>query len=106
MDYSVKDFYVPTITYFTSENKLTGSRNGMNYKFTPDKKEGTLLLQVWYGEFNLEHSELVDQTTIIMETLEKEGMGAVEQWLYQQYDRYASTAQAAAYLKKQKKREV
>ena len=90
MDYSVKDFYVPTITYFTSENKLTGSRNGMNYKFTPDKKEGTLLLQVWYGEFNLE----------------QERMGAVEQWLYQQYDRYASTAQAAAYLKKQKKREV
>ncbi len=25
MDYSVKDFYVPTITYFTSGNKLTGS---------------------------------------------------------------------------------
>ena len=35
MDYSVKDFYVPTITYFTSGNKLTGSRTGMNYKMTP-----------------------------------------------------------------------
>ena len=35
MDYSVKDFYAPTITYFTSGNKLTGSRTGMNYKMTP-----------------------------------------------------------------------
>ena len=48
MDYSVKDFYVPTITYFTSGNKLTGSRTGMNYKMTPiEDKE--ILVQVWYG---------------------------------------------------------
>lgn len=106
MDYSVKDFYVPTITYFTSGNKLTGSRNGMNYKFTPNKDEGTLLLQVWYGEMNLDHSELVDQIQFNLKQLEKEGMQPIEAWLYQQYDCYARTSQAAAYLKKQKKREV
>ena len=106
MDYSVKDFYVPTITYFTSGNKLTGSRNGMNYKITPNKDEGTLLLQVWYGEMNLEHSELVDQILFELKCLEKEGMNQVEAWLYQQYGRYAQTPQAAAYLKRQKKREV
>lgn len=57
MDYSVKDFYVPTITYFTSGNKLTGSCTGMNYKMTPIKDK-EILVQVWYGPMNLEHSEL------------------------------------------------
>ncbi len=100
MDYSVKDFYVPTISYFTSKNKLTGSRNGMNYKMTPGEK---LLVQVWYGEMNLEHSELVSETEFEME---QESMSKLENWLYEQYDIYLKTPQAASYLKRQKKREV
>ena len=59
MDYSVKDFYIPTITYFDSGNKLTGSRNGMNYKMTPQKEEKEIRVQIWYGEWNLEHSDLI-----------------------------------------------
>ena len=51
MDYSVKDFYIPTITYFDSGNKLTGSRNGMNYKMTPQKEEKEIRVQIWYGEW-------------------------------------------------------
>ena len=50
MEYPVRDFYIPTITYFTSMNKLTGSRHGMNYKLTPGER---LLAQIWYGDFNL-----------------------------------------------------
>ena len=36
MDYSVKDFYIPTITYFDSGNKLTGSRNVRRGRWLPD----------------------------------------------------------------------
>ena len=58
MDYTSKDFYVPTINFFESGNILTGSCNGMNYKVTPKSNdEGKLLLvQLWYGPMNLEHS--------------------------------------------------
>ena len=91
MDYSVKDFYVPTITYFTSGNKLTGSRTGMNYKMTPiEDKE--ILVQVWYGPMNLEHSELVCEQTF------------AESWLYGQYDVYLKTPQAKDYRKKEKQK--
>ena len=80
MDYSVKDFYVPTITYFTSGNKLTGSRTGLNYKMTPiEDKE--ILVQVWYGPMNLEHSELVCEQTL---DLENESMGQIESGRYEQ----------------------
>ena len=44
MDYTSKDFYVPTINFFESGNILTGSCNGMNYKVTPKSNdEGKLL---------------------------------------------------------------
>ena len=100
MDYSVKDFYVPTITYFTSGNKLTGSRNEMNYKMIPieDKQ---ILVQIWYGPMNLEHSELVCEQTFAME---KESMEQIENWLYEQYEVYRKTPQAAAYRKKLKQK--
>lgn len=100
MDYSVKDFYVPTIAYFTSGNKLTGSRTGMNYKMTPiEDKE--ILVQVWYGPMNLEHSELVCEQNFAME---KESMGQIESWLYGQYDVYLKTPQAKDYRKKEKQK--
>lgn len=100
MEYSVKDFYIPTITYFESKNKLTGSRNGMNYKMIPKEK---LTVLVWYGEMNLEHSELVAQQEFEMLP---ESMKQIESWLYEQYDIYLKTPQATEYLKKKKKREV
>ena len=63
MDYTSKDFYVPTINFFESGNILTGSCNGMNYKVIPKSSdEGKqLLVQLWYGPMNLEHSDLVAQ---------------------------------------------
>ena len=93
MDYSVKDFYVPTITYFTSGNKLTGSRTGMNYKMTPIKDK-EILVQVWYGPMNLEQTF----------AMEKESMGQIESWLYGQYDVYLKTPQAKDYRKKEKQK--
>lgn len=102
MDYSVKDFYIPTITYFTSKNKLTGSRNGMNYKMTPiDGQE--ILVQVWYGPMNLEHSELVCENRFAMQ---QESMSLIERWLYEQYEQYLTTEQAAEYRKSQKQKDV
>ena len=103
MDYSVKDFYIPTITDFDSGNKLTGSRNGMNYKMTPQKEEKEIRVQVWYGEWNLEHSDLIASRLFPMT---QESMALIEQWLYEQYDVYMETPQASEYRKKQKKREV
>ena len=103
MDYSVKDFYIPTNTYFDSGNKLTGSRNGMNYKMTPQKEEKEIRVQIWYGEWNLEHSDLIASRLFPMT---QESMAAIEQWLYEQYDVYLETPQASEYRKKQKKREV
>ena len=100
MDYSVKDFYVPTITYFTSGNKLTGSRTGMNYKMTPiEDKE--ILVQVWYGPMNLEHSDLVAQQEFAQS---KESVQQVESWLREQYEIYLKTKGASDYLKKKKKK--
>ena len=52
---------------------------------------------------NLEHSELVSETEFEME---QESMSKLENWLYEQYDIYLKTPQAASYLKRQKKREV
>ena len=94
MEYPVRDFYIPTITYFTSMNKLTGSRRGMNYKLTPGER---LLAQIWYGDFNLEHSELVTQTEFEMK---QESMALLEQWLYEQYEQYLTTPQAHEYFQK------
>ena len=103
MDYTSKDFYVPTINFFESGNILTGSCNGMNYKVTPKSNdEGKLLrVQLWYGPMNLEHSELVCEQTFAME---KESMGQIESWLYGQYDVYLKTPQAKDYRKKQKQK--
>ena len=101
MDYSVKDFYIPTVTYFESDNFLTGSRNGMNYKMLPMMEEKQIALKVWYGEMNLAHSELVAEQIFSMT---QESMKEIENWLYQQYDIYLETPQAAAYLKKKKSR--
>ena len=100
MDYSAKDFYVPTITYFTSGNKLTDSRTGMHYKMTPiEDKE--IVVQVWYGAMNLEHSELVCDQNFAME---KESMGQIESWLDGQYDVYLKTAERKDYRKKEKQK--
>ncbi len=100
MEYTVKDFYIPTVTYFESKNKLTGSRNGMNYKMVPQEK---LTVFIWYGEMNLEHSETAAQKEF---EISQESMPQIEAWLYEQYDLYLKTPQAAEYLKKKKKREV
>ena len=54
MDYTSKDFYVPTINFFESGNILTGSCNGMNYKVTPKSNdEGKLLVQIFGKEADL-----------------------------------------------------
>lgn len=103
MDYSVKDFYIPTITYFDSGNKLTGSRNGMNYKMTPQKEEKET------GFRSGMENGIWNTVTLIASRLfpmTQESMAAIEQWLYEQYDVYLETPQASEYRKKQKKREV
>ena len=102
MDYTSKDFYVPTINFFESGNILTGSCNGMNYKVTPKSNdEGKLLrVQLWYGPMNLEHSDLVAQQEFAQS---KESVQQVESWLREQYEIYLKTKGASDYLKKKKK---
>ena len=114
MDYTSKDFYVPTINFFESGNILTGSCNGMNYKVTPKSNdEGKLLLvQLWYGPMNLEHSDLVAQQEFAqskekyrrMAEEDKESVQQVESWLREQYEIYLKTKGASDYLKKKKKK--
>lgn len=99
MEYTVKDFYIPTVTYFTSGNFLTGSRNGMNYKMLPQQEENSIQVKIWYGEKNLDHSELIAEKTFEMA---QESMKQIENWLYEQYDIYLQTEQAAEYIKKTK----
>ena len=103
MDYTSKDFYVPTINFFESGNILTGSCNGMNYKVTPKSNdEGKLLrVQLWYGPMNLEHSDLVAQQEFAQS---KESVQQVESWLRDQYEIYLKTKGASDYLKKKKKK--
>ena len=115
MDYSVKDFYVPTVTYFESGNFLTGSRTGMNYKMVPYQEKGKdesgkevkigdpkIVVKIWYGKWNLDHSELVAQSDYPMV---QDSMKQIEDWLYQQYDIYMQTPLAAQYIKYMKDKE-
>ena len=103
MDYTSKDFYVPTINFFESGNILTGSCNGMNYKVIPKSSdEGKqLLVPLWYGPMNLEHSDLVAQQEFAQS---KESVQQVESWLREQYEIYLKTKGASDYLKKKKKK--
>ena len=90
MDYTSKDFYVPTINFFESGNILTGSCKGK-----------LLRVQLWYGPMNLEHSDLVAQQEFAQS---KESVQQVESWLREQYEIYLKTKGASDYLKKKKKK--
>lgn len=79
-------FAYPKLYYFQSGNPYTGSWKGLNYKLTPkkDKESGeeALIVQVWYGPYCSEASDMVDEVTLPMT---EEGLESSRNYLWEQY---------------------
>lgn len=87
-------FYLPNLYTFQNGNGFYGSFRGLRFHIVPEANEteaGRKLeadvkeifsCVVWYGEFCLEESEVVDSAAF---PLDEEGYQAVLRWLEEQY---------------------
>ena len=74
---------IPTILYFQNGGVFTGSRMGSSkqefrYMICPDKN--SMYVEVWYGPYNHEKSEILDRFEI---SLNEDGREDMLKWLEQ-----------------------
>ena len=83
----MSEIFVPTLHTFAMNNVFTGSIGNLRYKITPsvsmhgkevDFGNSSMSVQIWYGLFCFEKSEVVDSETF---PLTEEGRQAMIAWL-------------------------
>lgn len=84
-------FYLPNLYTFQNGNAFYGSYRGLRFYIKPEEQEGEKVFscQVWYGEFCLAESQVVDTAVF---PLDEEGYGHVLTWLDVQYNKLQETA--------------
>ncbi|MCD7837710.1 MAG: hypothetical protein LUG65_02210 [Clostridiales bacterium] len=85
-------FYLPTLYTFQNGNGFYGSYRGLRFFVAPEEgDEGKVLAcQVWYGEYCLAESQVVDAARF---SLDEAGYGQVLTWLDEQYRVFLAAAQ-------------
>ncbi|MCD8190058.1 MAG: hypothetical protein LUD78_07540 [Clostridiales bacterium] len=85
-------FYLPNLYTFQNGNGFYGSYQGLRFFVNPEEgDEGKMLAcQVWYGEYCLAESQVVDTARF---PLDAAGYADVLTWLDKQYSTYLAAAQ-------------
>lgn len=84
-------FYLPNLYTFQNGNGFYGSYRGLRFYIVPEEREEEKVFacQVWYGEFCLAESQVVDTAEF---PLDEEGYHQVLAWLDAQYNKLQKTA--------------
>lgn len=79
-------FYLPNLYTFQNGNAFYGSFRGLRFYIVPTEQaeEKIFDCKVWYGEYCLEESEIVDTAAFSMD---EDGYSQVLTWLEEQYNR-------------------
>ncbi|MCD8147266.1 MAG: hypothetical protein LUD84_08345 [Clostridiales bacterium] len=85
-------FYLPNLYTFQNGNGFYGSYRGLRFFISPEEgdEEKTLDCQVWYGEYCLAESQVVDAARF---PLDESGYSQVLAWLDAQYNTFLAAAQ-------------
>ncbi len=77
-------FFLPNLLSLTNGNTYLGSFLGLRFRVKPVNEEDRLECLVWYGEYCLEESTVIDESSF---PLSEEGREQVIDWLEEQYQK-------------------